>query len=361
MISKEILVIYPETDTTKIAIYRGDNIIFLKTIKHKPEELAAFKFIVDQIDFRYQNILKELRDNDISTENIAIVVARGGLIKPLKKAGVYQINEKMVADLREGSQGIHETNLGGILAHLLAKIFPNSKGILADPVVVDELDEIARVTGHPLFKRKSIFHALNQKYVARKYAKSNGKCYDDLRLVVAHVGGGGTSIGVHKRGKVIDVNQAFDGGGPFSLMRSGSLPVGKLIEICFSGKYSEQEIRRMVTSEGGLKAYLGTANIHEINQRIENGDTEAEFYAKAMGYQIAKYIGSACAVLDFNVDAIILSGQIFTYARFTEYVSFKIQKIAPIAVYQGVNDMDALAMNAFLALKGDIEIYDYDN
>jgi len=360
MISKEILVIYPESETTKIAIYRGNNIIFLKTIKHKAEVLASFKNTNDQIDYRYQAIKTELEDNDMNPHAIEVVVARGGLIKPLKKAGVYRVNDAMVEDLKKGYQGIHETNMGGILADMLAKNLPNAQAFLADPVVVDELDDLARVTGHPLFTRKSIFHALNQKFVARKYAKSNAKCYDDLRLVVAHVGGGGISIGAHKRGRVVEVNQAFDGGGPFALNRSGSLPVGKLIEICFSGKYTELEIRKMVTSEGGLKAYLGTSNIHEINQRIENGDTEAEFYTKAMGYQIAKYIGSACAALDFNVDAIILSGQIFNYPRFTEYISFKVQKVAPISVYQSVNDMDALAMNAFLAIQGDIDIHEYE-
>jgi butyrate kinase len=359
MISKEILIIYPEAETTKIAIYRGNNITFLKTIKHKAEDLASFKTTLDQIDYRFQAIKSELDDNGMFSSAIEAVVARGGLIKPLKKAGVYLVNEKMVGDLKKGFQGIHETNLGGILADLLAKNLENAQAFLADPVVVDELDDMARVTGHPIFKRKSIFHALNQKYVARKYAKSNAKCYDDLRLVIAHVGGGGISIGAHKRGRVVDVNQAFDGGGPFSLTRTGSLPVGKLIEVCFSGKYSETEIRKMVTSEGGLKAYLGTSNIHEINSRIEAGDTEAEFYAKAMGYQIAKYIGSACAALDFNVDAIILSGQIFNYNRFTEYISFKVDKVAPIAVFQSVNDMDALAMNAFLAIQGEIEIHEY--
>lgn len=360
MISKEILVIYPESETTKIAIYKGNNIIFLKTIRHKAKELAEYDTILDQIDYRYQAIKNELDDNDINPEAIEAIVARGGLIKPLKKAGVYLVNDKMIEDLKIGFQGVHETNLGGILADLLTKNFTNSKAFLADPVVVDELDDMARVTGHPLFKRKSIFHALNQKYVARKYAKSNAKCYDDLRLVVAHVGGGGISIGAHKRGRVVDVNQAFDGGGPFSLTRTGSLPVGKLIEVCFSGKYSEGEIRKMVTSEGGLKAYLGTSDIHEINQRIENGDKDAEFYARAMGYQIAKYIGSACAALDFDVDTIILSGQIFNYHRFTEYISFKVQKVAPITVFQSVNDMDALAMNAFLAIQGEIPIHEYE-
>ncbi|RLD38870.1 MAG: butyrate kinase [Bacteroidetes bacterium] len=359
MISKEILVIYPEAETTKIAVYRGNNIIFLKTIKHKAEVLKKFNTTIEQIDYRYQTIKSELKDNDMYSNEITAITARGGLIKPLKQAGVYLINDKMIEDLKKGYQGVHETNLGGILASLLAKDFKNAQAFLADPVVVDELDEIARVTGHPLFKRKSIFHALNQKYVARKYSKSNANCYDDLRLVVAHVGGGGISIGAHKRGRVVDVNQAFDGGGPFSLTRTGSLPVGKLIEVCFSGKYTEAEIRKMVTSEGGLKAYLGISNIHEINKRIEEGDSEAEFYAKAMGYQIAKYIGSACAVLDFNVDAIILSGQIFNYNRFTEYISFKVKKIAPIAVFQSVNDMDALAMNALLAIQGEIAIHEY--
>jgi butyrate kinase len=359
MISKEILVIYPKVDQTKIAVYRNINIIFLKTIKHKAEDLEKYEDIMDQVDFRTEAILEEIKENDLNLEAIKVVVARGGLIKPLKVAGVYEVNDLMVKDLYEGFQGKHETNMGGIIADKIAKALPNARAFLADPVVVDELDDIARVTGHPEFERKSIFHALNHKYIARKYAKSNNKCYYDMRLIVVHIGSGGTSIGAHKGGKVVDVNQAFDGAGPYSLTRTGTLPTGKLVNICFSGKYTKEEIMKMITKEGGIHAHLGTSNIHEIFERIENSDEKARFYMEAMAYNIAKHTGSMAAALDFNVDAILLSGSIFNYPLFTDYLSEKIKTIAPLAVFPTVNDMDALASNAFLALKGEIDVNEY--
>lgn len=359
MISKEILVIYPEVNQTKIAIYRNINIIFLKTIKHKAEELAAFKEPMDQVDYRTNAVILELQDNAINLQTMEVVVARGGLIKPLKVAGVYKVNDLMIEHLRSGYQGVHETNMGGVIAKEVADKLPNAHAYLADPVVVDELDDVARVTGHPKFERKSIFHALNHKYIARKFAKSNAKCYYDMRLIVAHIGSGGISIGAHLKGRVIDVNQAFDGAGPFSLNRAGTLPIGKLVRTCFSGKYSEKEIMKMITKEGGIFAHLGTSNIHEIMDRIEAGDKKARFYLEAMGYNIAKHIGSMAAVLDFNVDAVLLSGSIFNYPFFTKYLSDKIKSIAPITLYPAVNDLDALSMNALLAIKGEIEIHEY--
>lgn len=360
MISKEILVIYPKVDQTKIAVYRNINVIFLKTIKHKAEELKQFKNIMDQVDYRTQTILNELKENDLNLPAIEVVVARGGLIKPLKVAGVYQVNELMIKHLTQGYQGMHETNMGGIIADRIAHELPNARAFLADPVVVDELDDIARITGHPAFERKSIFHALNHKYIARKYAKSNNNCYYDMRLIVAHIGSGGTSIGAHKGGRVVDVNQAFDGAGPYSLTRTGTLPTGKLVNICFSGKYTKDEIFKMITKEGGIFAHLGTNNIHEIFDRIEKGDHKARFIIEAMAYNIAKHIGSMAAVLDFKVDAILLSGSIFNYPIFTEYLSNKIKSIAPLALFPSVNDMDALAMNAYLALKGEIDVNEYN-
>lgn len=359
MISKEILVIYPKVDQTKIAVYRNINVIFLKTIKHKAEELAQFSDVMEQIDFRTQAILSEIKENDLNLEAMEAVVARGGLIKPLKVAGVYEVNELMIKHLKEGYQGMHETNMGGIIADRIAKELPNAKAFLADPVVVDELDDIARVTGHPEFERKSIFHALNHKYIARKFAKSNNKCYYDMRMIIAHIGSGGTSIGAHKGGKVVDVNQAFDGAGPYSLTRTGTLPTGKLVDICFSGDYTKDEIKKMITKEGGIFAHLGTSNIHEIFERIESGDEKAKFYMEAMAYNIAKHIGSMAAALDFNVDAILLSGSIFNYPLFTDYLSEKIKSIAPLAIFPTVNDMDALASNAFLAIKGEIDVHEY--
>jgi len=359
MILKEILVIYPQVNQTKIAVYRNINVIFLKTIKHKAEELSNYKEIMDQVDYRSKLILKELQENQINLEAIEAVIARGGLIKPLKTAGVYEINKLMIKHLREGYQGVHETNLGGVIADKITQQLPNAHAFLADPVVVDELDDIARVTGHPEVERKSIFHALNHKYISRKYAKRNNKCYYDMRLIVAHIGSGGTSIGAHREGRVVDVNQAFDGAGPFSLQRAGTLPIGTLIKACFSGKYREEQLMKMITKEGGIYAQLGTSNIHKIFERIENGDEKAKFYMEAMAYNVAKYIGSAAAVLDFNVDAILLSGSIFNYPMFTQYLNNKIKSIAPIAIFPAVNDLDALNMNAMLALKGEIDIHEY--
>jgi len=359
MISKEILVIYPQVYQTKIAVYRNINVIFLKTIKHKAEELEQFDEIMDQVDFRTQTILSEIRDNDIKLEAIEVVVARGGLIKPLKVAGVYEVNELMREHLLAGYQGTHETNMGGVIADNIVKQLPNARAFLADPVVVDELDDIARVTGHPKIERKSIFHALDHKYIARKYAKRNNKCYYDLRLIVAHIGSGGISVGAHKGGRVIDVNQAFDGAGPFSLTRTGTLPIGRLVKACYSGKYTEAEMMKMITKEGGIFAHLGTSNIHEIFERIDKGDKNAQFYIEAMAYNIAKSIGGMAAVLDFKVDAILLSGTILNYPLFTQYLNNKLQSIAPIALFPAVNDLDALAMNSLLALKGEIEVHEY--
>ena len=359
MISKEILVIYPQVNQTKIAVYRNINVIFLKTIKHKAEELAKYDQVMEQIEFRTNIIMNEIKENDLNLQAIEVVVARGGLIKPLKVAGVYEVNELMLEHLSTGFQGMHETNMGGIIADKIAKQLPNARAFLADPVVVDELDDIARVTGHPKIERKSIFHALNHKYIARKYAKSHNKCYYDMRMIIAHIGSGGVSIGAHRDGKVVDVNQAYDGAGPFSLTRTGTLPIGRLVKACYSGKYTEAELMKMITKEGGIYAHLGTSNIHDIFERIENGDEKAKFYMEAMGYNIAKHIGSMAAALDFQVDAILLSGSIFNYPIFSQYLSDKIKSIAPIALFPAVNDLDALAMNAILALKGEIEINEY--
>ncbi|NOR87673.1 MAG: butyrate kinase [Bacteroidales bacterium] len=359
MISKEILVIYPEVNQTKMAVYRNINIIFLKTIKHKPEELGKFNNPMDQLQFRTDAVMLELKENDMNLQAIEVVVARGGLIKPLKVAGVYEVNKLMIEHLLTGFQGMHETNMGGIIADNIARLLPHAKAFLADPVVVDELDDIARVTGHPKIERKSIFHALNHKYISRQYAKSNGKCYYDLRLVVAHIGSGGVSIGAHRKGRVVDVNQAFDGAGPFSFTRTGTLPIGRLVKACYSGKYTEKQLMKMITKEGGIFAHLGTSNLHEIYDRIEAGDEKAKFYMDAMAYNIAKHIGSMAAALDFKVDAILLSGSIFNYPQFTQYLSDKINTIAPITLFTSVNDLDALAMNALLALKGEIKINEY--
>ncbi len=357
MITKNILVIYPEVKVTKVAVYRNTEPIFLKTIKHTPEEIERFANVIDQKDFRFEAIMKEMENNDINLENIELVMGRSGMVKPVSQ-GVFEINDTMVKDLEAGVMGIHATNLGGILAYKMSKKI-GKKAYMANPVVVDELSDVARVTGHPMFERKSIFHALNHKHVACKYSKSINKDYKDLNLIVCHIGSGGISIGAHEKGRVVDVNQAFDGGGPFSITRTGTLPMGQLIELCFSGKHTKEEVMKMITSEGGYKAYLGTDSITEINARIASGDEKAKFISYALSYQVSKEIASHVATLSGKVDAIILTGMIFDSERFLENVKSRIGSIAPIALYPSVNDFEALALFGLRVLKDEVPVKVY--
>lgn len=352
-----ILVINPKNTSSKIAVYKDSKICFLKTIKYTDEQLAACGSIPGQLEMRKNAILKELRENDINVNKLNIVIARGGLIKPVK-SGVYEVNAQMREDLMKGVMGMHATNLGGIIAADIAAM-TNARALIADPVVVDELEDVARISGHPLFERKSIFHALNQKVVARKYAKSTSCKYEDLQLLVVQAGGGGISVGAHKNGRVVDVNQAFDGDGPFSMERAGTLPAGDLVKLCFSGKYTREEVMEMITVRGGLFGYLGTNSISTIEKRIAEGDEKAAFILNAMAYQLAKEIGSMCTVLDGKPDAIILSGDLFHNNDFTQKLSAKIEKIGLVSVYPDENELDALAINAIGVMKGEIEVLEY--
>lgn len=352
-----ILVINPKNTSSKIAVYKDSKLCFLKTIKYTDKQIAACGTIPGQLEMRKNAILQELKDNDININKLKIVIARGGLVKPVK-SGVYEVNDRMREDLLKGVMGMHATNLGGIIAADIAAL-NNAKAIIADPVVVDELDDVARISGHPLFERKSVFHALNQKVVARKYAKSINRKYDELGLLVVHAGGGGISVGAHKNGRVVDTNQAFDGDGPFSIERAGTLPAGDLVKLCFSGKYSEKEVMEIITAKGGLYGYLGTTSLTTIEKRIAEGDEKASFIMYAMAYQLAKEIGGMCTVLDGKPDAIILSGELFNNSNFTRDLSRKIEKIAPIALYPDENEVDALAMNAIGVMKGEIEVLQY--
>lgn len=357
MINNDILVIYPETITTQIALYKGTSLLFLKNIKHDPEVLSNLGEPAKKITFRTSEVLRELKENDAELKDIEFVVGRGGLLKPLN-AGVYEVNYKMVVDLRSGTEGWHHTNLGGLIAFEIAAEI-GAKAILADPVSVDEMDDIARISGHPLIERRSVFHSLNQKFFARKYAKAHHKKYDEVNLIMATVGMGGISVAAHKQGKVVDVNNAFDGEGAFSIKRTGSLPVGDLIKLAVSGKYSEKELRNMLTKEGGYVAYLGTDDINEIDALMEKGDEKALFISDACAYQVSKEIGAMYAVLEGDVDAIILTGNIFHSERFLENVQRRVGKIAEFALYPSVNDVEALAENAFLVMKGELEVQEY--
>ena len=358
MITKCILIIYPEVYETKVAIFKNNDPVFLKTIRHTKEELSQFKTIPDQTAFRKKSILDELNRNDLTLGNIEIIMGRSGMVKPVAQ-GVYEINKIMVKDLTVGVMGMHETNLGGLIAYEIAEEW-NKKAYMANPVVVDELSDVARVTGHPLFERKSIFHALNHKHVACKYAKTINKNYEDLNLIICHIGSGGISIGAHQHGRVVDVNQAFDGGGPFSIRRTGTLPMGQLVHYCFGGEHTEEEIMEMITAKGGYYAYLGTDNIEKINRLIAEGDEKATFISSALAYAVAKEIASHYATLEGKVDAIILTGMIFDSDTFLENVKRRIGGIAPIALYPSVNDFEALARYGIMILKGEVRVKEYE-
>ncbi|NVO18727.1 MAG: butyrate kinase [Bacteroidetes bacterium] len=355
---KHILVIYPEVEITKIAVYRNTSLIFLKSIRHKSEDLAKFEDVNDQLEYRTSLIMQELNNNQIELTEISVVMARGGLIKPVQ-SGVYQVNEQMKRDLRTGVMGRHATNLGGLIGDKIAALLPDAKAYLADPVVVDELDPIARVSGLPQIERTSIFHALNHKNVSKEYAKSINRSYEELNLVVAYIGSGGVSVGAHKGGKVIDVNQAFDGDGPFSMTRTGSLPVGKVIDMCYSGKYSFAEMKSIITEKGGILAYLNTKSLSQVLAMVDEGDEQATFILDAMAYQIAKEIGSMATVLDCQVDAILVMGAILNSKFFSAQLMRRIDKIATVSVYPIVNDLDSLAMNGVSIIRGEAEILEY--
>jgi butyrate kinase len=348
----KILAINPGSTSTKIAVYSNSKSVFLKTIRHNSEELSKFKRVADQFEFRKEIILKELLDAEIDVEKISAVVGRGGLIKPIE-SGVYFVNERMKEDIKNCIRGEHASNLGALIADHIAKSLPSAKAYIADPVVVDELQDVARISGHPRFERVSIFHALNQKAISRQYAKSLDKKYEDLNLIVAHLGGG-ISVGAHSMGKVIDVNNALDGEGPFSPERSGTVPAGQLAKLCFSGEVTYEEVMKILNGQGGLVAHAGTNDAYEIEMKAKAGDQQAGLLQDAMSYNIAKSIGQMAAVLKGKVDGIILTGGIANNPYLVEYVKEMVGFIAPVAVYPGEDEMQAVAQNALMALRGDV-------
>lgn len=354
---KKILAINPGSTSTKIAVFEGENQIFVKNLKHTTEELEAFNSIADQYEFRELAILNELRENNIDVASVEFVIGRGGLIKPIQ-SGVYRVNDLMLEHLRMGYNGEHACNLGGLIADSIAKAIGVNESYIADPVVVDELIDVARVAGHPLYERKSIFHALNQKAIARTYAKNVGKKYEELNLIVAHLGGG-VSIGAHEKGQVIDVNQALDGEGPFSPERSGTLPMNQVISYCFSGKYTLEEMKKMIVGKGGYVGYFGVNDAYEIEKRALAGDEKAKLIEDAMAYQISKAIGAQAATLKGKVDAILITGGIAYGKPIVSKIRERIEWIAPIEVFPGEDEMKAMAFNAMLVINGEMQPKEY--
>jgi butyrate kinase len=353
----QILAINPGSTSTKIAVFEGTSPVFIQTIRHTADELAPFKVVTEQFQFRKNLILQQLRDANIQAEAIRVVMGRGGLLKPVE-SGVFAVNKEMIADLTNCTYGEHASNLGGLIASDIAQSLPDANAYIDNPVVVDELNELARFSGHPLFPRRSIFHALNQKAVARQHARSILRKYEDLNLIVVHLGGGVT-VGAHQKGKVIDVNQGLDGDGPFSPERSGTLPVGDLVRTCFSGKYSEKEILKMITGKGGLVAYLNTNSAFEVEQRAAQGDEYAKMIYDAMAYQVAKEVGSMGAVLAYQIDGILITGGIAHDKYFVNQITSYIHRLAPVHIYPGEDEMLALAMNGIRVLKGETKVMVY--
>lgn len=344
-----MLIINPGSTSTKIAVFDDLTPVFVDTLRHSTEELLGFKTIVDQYDFRKNVILNKMEQNGVELTSLNAVIGRGGLLKPIE-GGTYAVCEQMLQDLKIGVQGQHASNLGGIIAYEIGKS-NNIPAYIVDPVVVDELEEIARISGLPEIERKSIFHALNHKAIAKRYAAEINRKYEDLNLIVAHLGGG-ISVGAHKLGRVVDVNNALDGDGPFSPERSGTLPVSSLVKLCYSGKYTIDEMKKKIVGNGGMVAYLGTNDGREVHNMMLKGNKEAELIYKAMAYQIAKEIGMCGAVLKGKIDAIIFTGGLAFGTEFISWITERIEFLGKVVVYPGEDEMLALCEGGLRVLMG---------
>lgn len=352
----QILVINPGSTSTKIAVYDDEQPVLLRTLRHSVEELARFENIVDQREFRRDLVIGELKQLGIPFRFDAII-GRGGLAKPVG-GGVYEVNEQMCSDMYH-SKRQHVSNLGCIIAYELASQLPNCRAYIADPVVVDEMDDIARISGSPLCPRVPIWHALNQRAIGRRFARENGRRYEDLNLIICHMGGG-ISIAAHRHGRAVDANNGLDGEGPFSPERAGSLPPADLIRLCYSGRYTEQELLKRISGQAGLAAHLGTTDVKEIIRRIEQeGDSHAELLLDAMIYQTAKCIAAEGAVLCGEVDAILITGGMAHADYITSRLRRRISFLAPVHIYPGEDEMQALALNALAVLRGQREVKEY--
>lgn len=351
-----LLIINPGSTSTKIAIFDNEKPVMETTLRHTNEELAPYKTVADQFEFRKNVILDTLNQNDINITKLNAVVGRGGLLRPME-GGTYNVNDAMLEDIRTAAMGQHASNLGALIAREIAGQL-NIPSFIVDPVVVDELDEIARISGMPEIERISIFHALNQKAVARRAAKDLGKPYEELNLIVAHLGGG-ISVGAHRNGRIVDVNNALDGEGPFSPERAGSLPVSGLIKLCYSGKYTIDELKKKLVGNGGLIAYLGTNDGREVEDMIKKGNKEAELVYKAMAYQVSKEIGACATVLEGKVDAILITGGLAYDKALISWIKESVEFIAGIKVYPGEDEMIALAEGGLRVLRGEEEAKEY--
>ncbi|WP_027307588.1 butyrate kinase [Caloramator sp. ALD01] len=344
-----ILAINPGSTSTKIAVFQKDVKVKQTNIAHDATELAKYEKIADQFDFRKKQILEYLKKEGIKIEDFDCIVGRGGLLRPMP-SGTYKVTDKMIEDLKIGFQGEHASNLGGIIAKSIANEI-GKEAYIVDPVAVDEFEDIARISGIPEIKRRSLVHALNIKAVSRRVAKDLGKSLDDCNFIVAHLGGG-ISVAPLKKGKIVDVNNANESG-PFSPERCGQVPVGDLVKLAFSGKYTQKELKKKMVGQAGLVGYLGTNDARVVEEMIKNGDKKAKLIFEAMCYQIGKEIGAASTVLFGNVDKIILTGGLAYSQRLVEYITDMVKFIADVVVIPGEDEMQALAEGAYRVLIGE--------
>jgi len=347
----KLFIINPGSTSTKIALYDNDKELWSETQRYDTDVISKFENIGSQEEFRFNEISKVLKEKGVSPQEFDAVVGRGGLLRPIG-GGTYEVNEKMIEELLSSQNGSHASNLGAPLAARFAEAGGGrAKKFIVDPVVVDELVDEARISGMPEINRRSIFHALNQKAVARRAAAEMGTTVQNCNFIVAHMGGG-VSVGAHEKGRVIDVSNGLDGEGPMSPERSGALPAGKLVSLCFSGKYTKREIDKMIVGNGGLVAHLGTNDLREVEKRIADGDTHAELIFNALCYQIAKEIGSCAAVLKGKVDRILLTGGLAYSVKLCDAIMKRVSFIAPVELFPGEGEMEALAEGALRVLEG---------
>ncbi len=351
-----ILVINPGSTSTKVSLFEGEKEVFTETIKHRVEELSRFNKASDQDLYRMGIIIRMLQEKKVDATKIKAIVGRGGLLKPIE-GGTYRVNQLMVADLRRGVQGDHPSNCGGLIAYAMAQNL-GCEAFIVDPVVVDELQDLARLSGMPLIKRRSIFHALNQKAVAREAAKKLGKTYWEANLIVAHLGGGIT-VGAHRHGRVIDVNNGLDGDGPYSPERSGGVPVGDLVKACYSGEYTYSDMKKLIKGHGGVVAYLGTNDMRYVEEQVKAGNETHRLIYEGIAYQVAKEIGACATVLEGQVDAICLTGGLAFSEMMVEWIRKRVEWIAPVMLFPGEEEMKALALGALRVLRGEEEAKEY--
>lgn len=344
----KILTINLGSTSTKIAYYENEECKVKTNLDHSVQELAAFDDLMDQDGYRRGAIEKFLKDNGIDVAQLDAIASRGGHTKPLV-GGVYQINETMLEQQASGLYGRHACDVGSKIAYKMAqgsKILP----VIVDPPVTDEFTEVARLSGHPEMPRRSSFHALNHRATGKRFAKDKGMKYEELNLIIAHMGGGIT-VAAHSKGKMIDATNGIDGDGPFSTNRTGGLPVGALVNLCFSGRYTHKEVKKMLNGEGGLTAYLKENDVRTVEEKAATD----EYFAlclEGMIYQTCKEIAAMGAVLEGKVDAIVITGGIANSKKITARMQERIGFIAPVTLYPGENEMDALALGTLEALRG---------